>query len=110
MTITRSKVMLPPWVAPADRSALMGSTEATGHRVTAFCCRRKQHHACGGKLAAGRRPRLGLLATDDYPLWRYYPLSARPPEWTGRVIAAFTDAQERLDSRLRLGMDSNKAL
>jgi hypothetical protein len=45
-----------------------------------------------------------------YPNWKYYPPRARPPEWAFNVVAAFAESQDRIDSALRLGMNSNAAL
>jgi hypothetical protein len=45
-----------------------------------------------------------------YPLWKYYPSRSRPPAWTSGVLAAFAAAEAKIDSRLKLGMDSNRSL
>ena len=49
------------------------------------------------------------MATS-YPFWKYYPPRSRRPDWADSVLAAFTAAQPSLDSALKLGMNSDKAL
>jgi len=58
-------------------------------------------------LSAGRTM---LLEVDEYPLWKYYPSRSRSPAWVEGVLGAFSQAQEEIDSRLKLGMDSDHAL
>ena len=35
---------------------------------------------------------------DDYPLWKYYPSRARPPDWVAPIIAAFAASRTDLDT------------
>jgi hypothetical protein len=45
----------------------------------------------------------------DFPRWKYYPPSSRPPEWVPTVISAFTAAKASIDSGERQ-ITSDKAL
>jgi len=36
---------------------------------------------------------------DAYPVWKYYPPRARPPNWVFPVIAAFESVEQRINSR-----------
>jgi hypothetical protein len=45
-----------------------------------------------------------------YPQWKYYPPRDRPPPWVKAVVAVFAQAETQIDSRLKLGMDSNAVL
>jgi hypothetical protein len=46
----------------------------------------------------------------EYPRWKYYPPRVRPPQWALAIVETFAATRDRLDSTLRLGMDSNAAL
>jgi hypothetical protein len=37
----------------------------------------------------------------DYPLWKYYPPRARPPEWVAPIVAAFAASRADLSFRWR---------
>jgi hypothetical protein len=46
----------------------------------------------------------------SYPEWKFYPSSSREPSWTAPVVAAFTQAEQQIDSKLKLGLNSNAVL
>jgi hypothetical protein len=50
------------------------------------------------------------VTAESYSAWKCYPSRARPSDWVSAVVQVFSEAQKRIDSRLRLGMDSDRAL
>ena len=47
---------------------------------------------------AGRAMKDAPPVADDYPLWKYYPSRARPPDWVAPIIAAFAASRGELDT------------
>lgn len=46
----------------------------------------------------------------DYPSWRYYPLSERPPDWAKAFVAVVASAEAEVASAKNVGLTSDSVL
>jgi hypothetical protein len=47
--------------------------------------------------------------SSPYPLWKFYPPRARPPEWVTKVVQAFEEVADQIDTR-QIASTSDTAL
>jgi hypothetical protein len=48
--------------------------------------------------------------SGDYPVWQYYPVSARAPDWVGAFVGVVRAARSEIESKVVTGLTSDRVL